>query len=125
MYSDLGDGSSKYSCGANHLSYKQNGWFCSRFKLEESPRDDLGDQMKESVEGKVNINDTFTFCRCRGHLCNMAKKSALKCFSTPSVGEEIQPLYPFENLEQQNFFTEDNMITCPPRITQCYRYGKV
>ena len=119
---------SRYMCGANRITYRENGRFCSKFKLEISPRDilerdNLAQDLEWYVRGKVDVNGTFTYCRCRGQLCNLPNKSALKCFSTPYIGEEIQPLQSSDDLKEQNFFAEKNLVSCPPDIKQCKRYG--
>ena len=127
-FSDLDDGRSKYSClelPDFKTSYNQNGRFCSRFMMEETPRDDLAKKLRKLVEGEVDVDGNFTYCRCRGQLCNKKEESEIKCYSTTLVDENTRSLNSISNLEEQNFFENDrNLILCPSNITQCHRYGK-
>ena len=88
-FPDLDDNTSLYSCGESKLKQLQNGRLCSRFKLEESPRDDLTKYLKTKVE-KLKNDDFYTYCCCRGQLCNYQKKPNIKCYSTPSIDEGTQ-----------------------------------
>ena len=90
FFPDLDDNTSLYSCGESKLKQLQNGRLCSRFKLEESPRDDLAKYLKSKVEEKLSKDDFYTYCRCRGQLCNYQKKPNIKCYSTPSIDEGTQ-----------------------------------
>ena len=58
---DLDDNTSLYSCGESKLKQLQNGRLCSRFKLEESPRDDLTKYLKSKVEEKLSKDDFYTY----------------------------------------------------------------
>ena len=89
-FPDLDENTSLYSCGESKLKQLQNGRLCSRFKLEESPRDDLAKYLKSKVEEKLSKDDFYTYCRCRGQLCNYQKKPNIKCYSTPSIDEGTQ-----------------------------------
>ena len=71
----------------------------------------------------IGINDTYTYCRCRGNHCNIKEDASIKCYSTPSVDETTLSLYNFSQLRNQNFFTDENLIFCP--TAQCYRYGEL
>ena len=90
LFPDLDDNTSLYSCGESKLKQLQNGRLCSRFKLEELPRDDLTKYLKTKVEKKLVNEDFYTYCRCRGQLCNYQKKPNIKCHSTPSIDEGTQ-----------------------------------
>ena len=72
----------------------------------------------------VELNGNFTYCRCRGKMCNDNKKNGIRCFSTPSTDTETESLYHLEKLRSHNFFKEENLLNCPPGIKQCYYYGK-
>ena len=113
MALDLNDGTSQYLCGEESSQKRLS----SKFKLEELPRDDLAKKLSNLVEEKVDVNDTFKFSRCKGHLCNKKKESTIQCYSSPSVDEKTHTLYPITS-------QLDDPISCPINITQCYRYGK-
>ena len=38
--------------------------------------------------------------------------------------EKDELLYNRTDLHKSNFFSQNNLVTCPPGITQCYQYGK-
>ena len=135
--SDLDDGRSRYSCGLD-LSELKNGRLCSRFSLQNSSiwtpvgekekfrgvEYDLVNYLRRLVMDKIEVNGNFTYCRCRGQSCNSKEDSTIKCYSTPSIDEETQPIYSIPQLQSQKFFSEENLISCPRNITQCYRSGK-
>ena len=117
----MNNGKSLFRCGQK-LDLEQNGRLCSRFKLEEHPRDELTEILKKSMNNtSIHINDTFLYCRCKGHVCNEYTPLGLKCFSSPLVDEETQPLYQMEKFYDQN---EDKLVSCPQGITQCYSYSE-
>ena len=124
ILSGLNNGKSLFRCGQK-LNFEQNSRLCSRFYVEEHPRDELTEILKKSMnETSVHVNDTFLYCRCKGHACNKYASKGLKCFSSPSVDEETQPLYQMEKLYEKNTFSEDNLVSCPQGITQCYSYSE-
>ena len=120
---DLADGTSLYSCGRK-LDVSQNGRLCSNFKLEKSPRDVLTSYLNKLVKGKVEPNGNFTYCRCRGQRCNGNTKHSISCFSTPSIDRKTESFYEIPLLRANNFFSDENLLHCPPGIKQCYYYGK-
>ena len=66
----------------------------------------------------VDLGDEFTYCRCKGHLCNDYPQTStlrIKCYSTPKVDEMNEPLI--------SLGSQTNIVTCPPGITQCYQKG--
>ena len=93
--------------------------------MEESPRDDLAKKLSKLVKGEVDVNGNFTYCRCRGELCNKKGDSEIKCYSTALVDESTKSLNSISKLKDENYFKKDrNLISCPPNISQCQRYGK-
>ena len=81
--------------------------------------------MKEKVFGKVERFGNFTYCSCKGNKCNDEQKSEIKCYSTPLLANEnSRNLYKTEYLNNDKFYNEINVVSCPIDITQCYRYGK-
>ena len=121
----LDDGRNFYSCGiSNAVSDSQynyewkNGRLCSRFKLETQPRDELSSYLMKIMKGETALGDEFTYCRCKGHLCNDYPQTSthrIKCYSTPKVDEINEPVV--------SLGSQTNIVTCPPGITQCYQKG--
>ena len=121
----LDDGKNFYSCGiSNAVSDSQynyewkNGRLCSRFKLETQPQShSLSFKLINLTKG-AGLGDEFTYCRCKGHLCNgypQTSTNRIKCYSTPKVDEINEPVV--------NLGSQTNIVTCPPGITQCYQKG--
>ena len=72
------------------------------------------------MKDEIALGDRFTYCRCKGHLCNDYPQTSthrIKCYSTPKVDEINKPVVNLGTGSQAN------IITCPPGITQCYQKG--
>ena len=125
IFLGLDDGRNFYSCGiSNAVSDSQynyewkNGRLCSRFKLESQARDQLSSELMSLTKGEIDLGDEFTYCRCKGHLCNDYPQTStprIKCYSTPKVDEINEPVV--------SLGSQTNIVTCPPGITQCYQKG--
>lgn len=117
---DLDDGRKLYSCGK--LSHNDNGRLCTRFQLEDNPRDEFARRLKELVQGEINVTANYTYCSYEGNHWNTG---TIQCFSTPSMDEINTYRYEIKQLALDKFYdNDDNLITCPPGITQCFKYGK-
>ena len=72
------------------------------------------------VKDEIALSDRFTYCRCKGHLCNdypQTSTQRIKCYSTPKVDEINEPVVNLGTGSQAD------IVTCPPGITQCYQKG--
>ena len=100
-----------------------NGNLCSKFTFKEFPLG-LSENLKEKLNQTLLPNEKYSFCRCRGSLCNQNYGSRINCYSTPRINEKNEPLFKIDDLHKSKFFSQKNLVTCPERITQCYQYGK-
>ena len=114
-----------YSCG-QLLNQNQNGRLCSRFTVVELPKDDFAKNLKKTVEQSgVGVDGDFTYCRCKGQLCNNKKTSSIQCYSTVIEDEKRQLLHSVSKLHIKDYFSDKNLVSCPNNVTQCYRYSKI
>ena len=68
----------------------------------------------------IDVNDTYTECVCQGPLCNI--NEGIKCYSNPKQIRNSVSWFLDENIEE--IVIPNNLITCPPTVTQCVHHGK-
>ena len=75
----------------------------------------------ETMFEVINVNETYTKCVCQGPLCNV--NEGMKCYSNPKRDEyNGDTTFLAENL--QEIITPNNLIICPPTVTQCVWHSK-